>query len=33
MSYAHPDIATTLLSTAHPKHIHANITYIDEPID
>jgi aryl-alcohol dehydrogenase-like predicted oxidoreductase len=32
-SCSHPDIATTLVSTAHSKHIHANITYIDEPID
>jgi L-galactose dehydrogenase len=30
---SHPDIATTLVSTAHPKHIGDNIRYVEEPTD
>jgi L-galactose dehydrogenase len=32
-SCSHPDIATTLVSTARPKHILDNITYVEEPMD
>ena len=35
MQYAcsHPDIATTLVSTAHPDNIRDNIAYVQEPMD
>jgi len=32
-SCSHPNIATTLVSTARPKHILDNITYVEEPMD
>lgn len=32
-SCSHPDIATTLVSTARPSNIVKNIAYVDEPID
>ena len=32
-SCSHPDIATTLVSTARPKNILANIAFVEEPID
>jgi L-galactose dehydrogenase len=32
-SCSHPDIATTLVSTAQPKNILANIAFVEEPID
>ena len=32
-SCSHPDIATTLVSTAHPQHIQDNIAYVEEPMN
>ncbi|MBV9998508.1 MAG: aldo/keto reductase [Verrucomicrobia bacterium] len=32
-SCSHPDIATTLVGTAQPDAIRANIAYVDEPMD
>jgi aryl-alcohol dehydrogenase-like predicted oxidoreductase len=32
-SCSHPDIATTLVSTARPKNIRDNVAYVEEPID
>ena len=30
---AHPDIATTLVSSANPKNIRRNARYVSEPVD
>jgi L-galactose dehydrogenase len=32
-SCSHPDVATTLVSTAQPKNILSNIAFVEEPID
>jgi predicted aldo/keto reductase-like oxidoreductase len=32
-SVSHPQVATTLVSTASPAHVAANLAWIDQPID
>jgi L-galactose dehydrogenase len=32
-SCSHPDIATTLVSTARPQNIRDNIAFVQEPLD